>query len=172
MKKRTAVLVMIAAICFISFVCMKNIFWTETENIESIEIDARLTQKIPNTYTAYTCVKDLSLRHESDETRQAFLFSSKEMDDFVYAFYLGEDFVMGGKPILDANNPISFERTKIDDTEIILFFSKGNVEGGEAIFEDNDGNILKQIMLVNEPMIQILEERELIRATVCKIRMG
>ena len=166
MKKRTAVLVMIAAICFISFVCMKNIFWTETENIESIEIDARLTQKIPNTYTAYTCVKD--------ETRQAtaFLFSSKEMDDFVYAFYLGEDFVMGGKPILDANNPISFERTKIDDTEIILFFSKGNVEGGEAIFEDNDGNILKQIMLVNEPMIQILEERELIRATVCKIRMS
>ena len=83
MKKRTAVLVMIAAICFISFVCMKNIFWTETENIESIEIDARLTQKIPNTYTAYTCVKDLSLRHESDETRQAtaFLFSSKYCHD-------------------------------------------------------------------------------------------
>lgn len=174
MKKRTAVFVMIAAICCISFVLTKNLLWTETENIESLETDARITQRIPNAYTAYTCVKDLSLRHESDETRQAtaFLFSSKEMDDFVYAFYLGEDFVMGGKPILDANNPISFERTKIDDTEIILFFSKGNVEGGEAIFEDNDGNILKQIMLVNEPMIQILEERELIRATVCKIRMG
>ena len=90
MKKRTAVIVLIAAICCISFMLTKNLLWTETENIESLETDARITQKIPNTYTTYTCVKDLSLQLDSDVTRQAtaFLFSSKEMDDFVYAFYL------------------------------------------------------------------------------------
>lgn len=137
----------------------------EKDSLQVLELDARESQRIPDEYILYS---DEDTVHDA----VVFLFASPDRKDFIYSFYIGENFLSGGAPILDEINTVNIEKINGSGANFLLLFFRGDSSADRVVLLDAEGNELRSITLPSQPYVQILDSAELEGMQMYELRRG
>lgn len=156
MKKRAIILFVVVSMAL----CVSCT--SQDTGISKMEEEARATQNIADTSVAYHDEDEAMLQPSTGQKAQLtlFLFEEKTESAYTYSLYRDGEFVEGGDPMIDENNPLSVLRSSSVEPNVFLLFYNGDDSVDKVVFADEDENALYEIGLEDNTRVKILAGKD------------